>query len=187
MPEADDENAWIVAVTADGRMYFGADQVSADRLTEQMKIHPRNRAAKLYVKGDAGAPFSSVRQALRAARADLFDDVVLLTSQPEPAQTGAIIQPKGLEVWIGNETGSNLVTVQIGSRDGSPTLRINNNEDVSTAALQGRLGQIFDNHAGRIVVLKAAGQVPYAQVVQTIDACRAAGASRVSMTVSPEV
>jgi biopolymer transport protein ExbD len=191
MPEADNENAWVVAVTADARIYFGTDEVTSDGLTEQMKIHPRNRGAKIYVKADARAPFRSVRQVLRAAREDLFDDVILLTSQPESAQPGAAqsgttVPPKGLEVWVGTESESNLVVVQIGSREGSSTLKINN-EDVSPSALQDRLGQLFDNRAGRIVVLKATGQVPYAKVVHAIDACLAAGASRISITVSSEV
>jgi biopolymer transport protein ExbD len=186
MPAADDQDAWIVAVTADGKIYFGVDQVTADGLTEQMKIRPRNRAARLYVKADANAPFSSVRQVLRAAHVDMFDDVVLLTSQPEAAQPKTIMPPKGLDVWIGTEPGSNPITVQIGSEQGPTTVKVNN-ESVAPSELQSRLGQIFDNRAGRIVVLKASGQVPYARVIDAIDACRAAGASRVAITVSSEV
>jgi biopolymer transport protein ExbD len=186
MPAADQQDAWIVTVTADGKIYFGTDPVTADGLTEQMKIRPRNRAAKLYVKADADTPFSSVRQILRAARTDLFDDIVLLTSQPEAAQPGTIVAPKGLDVWIGTEAESNPVTVQIGSEQGSAILKINS-ESVALADLQKRLAQIFDNRAGRIVVLKASGQVQYARVIDAIDACRAAGASRVAMTVSPEI
>jgi biopolymer transport protein ExbD len=191
MPEADLENAWVVTVTTDGRIYFGVEAVTPETLTRQMQIRPRNRAAKLYVKADAGAPFSSVRQVLYAARVDLFDDVVLLTSQPEPAQPntivpGAIVPPEGLEVWIGTEAGSNLIAVQIGSADGSATLKINN-QPVAPAMLQSRLGHIFDDRGGRVVVLTAAGDVPFAQVVRAIDASRAAGASRVSMPITPEV
>jgi biopolymer transport protein ExbD len=196
MPEADNENAWIITVTTDGRIYFGPDRVTTEGLAEQMKIRPRNRAARLYIKADAGAPFSSVRQALSAARVDLFDDVVLLTSQPVAAQTGAIVPPtivtqtivppKGLDVWIGSEAGPNPLTVQISSEQESIILKVNH-EAVAPAELQGRLGRLFDNRAGRIVVLRASGQVPYAQVVHAIDACRGAGASRVSMTVSPDV
>lgn len=191
MPEADLENAWVVTVTTDGRIYFGVEAVTPETLTRQMQIRPRNRAAKLYVKADAGAPFSSVRQVLYAARVDLFDDVVLLTSQPEPAQPntivpGAIVPPEGLEVWIGTEAGSNLIAVQIGSAEGSATLKINN-QPVAPAMLQSRLGHIFDDRGGRVVVLTAAGDVPFAQVVRAIDASRAAGASRVSMSITPEV
>jgi len=186
MPEADRENAWIVTVATDGQVYFGTDQVTTEGLAEQMKTHPRNRDAKLYVKADAGAPFSSVRQVLRAARVDLFDDVVLLTAQPETAQPGTIVSPKGLDVWIGSEAGSNFVAVQIGADQGSPTLTVAN-KTVAPSALQGRLAQLFDHRAARIVILKTSGQVSYADVVRTIDSSLGAGASRVTVIVSGEV
>jgi biopolymer transport protein ExbD len=186
MPEADNEIAWIVTVTADGRIYFSTKQVSADGLTEQMKIHPRNRTTKLYVKADVDAPFSSVRKVLRAAHVDLFDDAILLTSQPESAQSGTTVPPKGLELWFGTEDGSNPIKVEISSEQASTTLKVNH-EAVAPSELQSRLGQIFDNRAGRIVLLKVSGQMQYSQVVHAIDASPAARASRVSMTVSPEV
>jgi biopolymer transport protein ExbD len=191
MPEADRDNAWIVTVTADGQIYFGADQVTAEGLAEQMKIHPRHRDAKLYVKADAGTPFSSVRQVLHAARVDLFDDVVLLTAQRETAQPSTIVQPKGLDVWIGNEAGSNFVVVQIAADQGSATLGSATlkvgNKPVAPSALQGSLAQLFDNRAGRIVVLKPSSHATFAQLVQAIDASQAAGASRVTVIVAGEV
>ncbi|MGP0019226.1 MAG: ExbD/TolR family protein [Candidatus Sulfotelmatobacter sp.] len=186
MPEADQENAWIVTVTSDGQVYFGTDQVTVEGLAEQMKIHPRSRDAKLYVKADAGAPFNSVRQVLHAARVDLFDDVVLLTAQPETAQPGTIVPPKGLDVWVGSEAASNFVAIQIGTDQGSATMKVDN-ETVAPSALQGRLAQLFDNRAGRIIVLKASGQVTFARLVQAIDACQGAGASRVTVIVAGEV
>jgi biopolymer transport protein ExbD len=186
MPEADNENAWIVTVTADGQIYFGTDSVTTEDLAEEMKTHPHYRDARLYIKADAGAPFSSVRQVLHAASADLFDSVVLLTSQPDAAQTGTIVPPKGLEVWIGNEERSNSVVVQIDSHEGSSAVRVNN-EHIAFATLQGRLAQLLDNLAGRVVVLRASGRTPYATVIQVIDACRAAGSSRVSIMVSSDI
>ncbi len=186
MPEADRENAWIVTIAAGGQLYFGTDEVTADGLTEQMKIHPRERDARLYVKADSRAPFRSVRQVLRAARVDLFDEVVLLSSQPEAERPRTVVPPEGLEVWIGDEVASNLVTVQIEA--GQQALKIKvNNDPIDSSALQSRLAQLFDNRTGRIVILKASGAVPYARVVQAIDASRAAGASRITMVVAPEV
>jgi biopolymer transport protein ExbD len=186
MPEADDANACIVTVTANGKIYFGTNELTADELTEQMKIHPRNRSANLFVKADAAAPFSRVHEVLRAAHADLFDDVILLTAQSESSQIEAVARPKGLDVWIGTESKSDSVTVQIGSEQGSTVLKVNH-ETVAPAELQHRVGQIFDNRAGRIVMVKASGQMQYAQVIQAIDACRAAGASRISMAVSSDI
>lgn len=186
VPEADTQDAWIVTVVRDGSIFFGTEELSPEGLTEKMTATPRNRDAKLYVKADASVSFSSVRQVLHAARTDLFDDVMLLTSQPGVAQPGTVVPPKGLDLWIGSEVAPHPITVQISSEQESALLKINN-EAVAPADLQGHLGRLFDNRAGRIVVLKASGQVPYAQVVHAIDACRGAGASRISMTVSPEI
>ena len=47
MPEADREDAWIVTITTDGRIYFGTDQVTAEGLAEQMKIHPDRKSTRL--------------------------------------------------------------------------------------------------------------------------------------------
>jgi biopolymer transport protein TolR len=186
MPEADNNDAWIVTVDADGNVYFGIDPFTPSELAEKMKTIPRRRDQKLYVKADARAPFSSVQQVLNAARVDFFDDVVLLTAQPEAAHTGAIVAPKGLDVWIGNEAASNFVAVQIGGDQGSATLKVGN-QTVAPSALQGKLAQLFDDRAERIVVLKASGQVAFAQLVKAIDACQGAGASRIALTVSGEV
>lgn len=183
MPEADNENAWIVAVTSDGRIFLGTDQVTAEGLAEQMKMRPRNRDAKLYIKADADSPFHTVRQVLHSARAVFFDDAVLLTSQPEASQPGTIVPPKGLEVWIGSEAGSNLVAVQVGSS----AVKVND-EPVAPSALQGKMARIFDRRTGaRIVTLRADGHVLYRQMVDAIDACRAAGASRVTIVTASEI
>src|ERR1700720_2821720 len=88
MPEADNENAWIVTVTADGTLYFGINRVTPAGLVEEMKIHPRNRAAKLYIKADARVPFAQVENVLEAARVDLFQNAVLLTNQREASSRG---------------------------------------------------------------------------------------------------
>ncbi len=184
-PEADRGDAWVIAVLRDGAVYFGTDRVfgeggSGDSLFSRLVKTPRKRTARLFVKADARAAFSSVQQVLNTAQADLFDDVVLLTSQAEKAPAGAIVAPKGLDVWIREETGSNLLTVQIESREGSASVSINN-EEVPLAALQGRLTELFDHRSDRIVVLNASGQVAYAEVVEAIDAARGAGASRVAI------
>jgi biopolymer transport protein ExbD len=180
MPEADNQNAWIVTVTTDGRIYFGTEQLTGDELTEQMKVQPRSRDAKLYVKADAGAPFESIRQVLRSARSAFFDTVVLLTSQPDASRHGTIVPPKGLEVWIGLEAGSNFVGLQIGS----PTLKVDN-ESIAPSGLQSKMAQLFDRHPnGRIAIVEVDDRVPYGQVIHAIDACRGAGASRVVLEAS---
>ena len=65
MPAADNEDAWIVAITADGKMYFGIDPVDSASLFDAMKRRPRNRDQKLYIKADARTPFAPVAVALQ--------------------------------------------------------------------------------------------------------------------------
>jgi biopolymer transport protein ExbD len=185
MPEADDESAWVVSVTSDGRIYFGADAVTPEGLIHEMQIRPRKREATLYVKADAGASFSRVQQVLRAARTDLFDEVVLLTSQPE-SPANQIATPDGIEVWISPEPAPNAVILQMDSSDGLIALKINN-ESVSPTMLPTKLVEIFDNKPGRIILLNASDKLRYAQIVQAIDACRGAGASRISISLESEI
>jgi len=103
MSAADDEDARIVAVTADARFYFGTSQFTAEGLSGQMKTTPRRRDQNLYIKADAHAAFASVEKVLNAARAG-FNTAVLLTSQPEPVAPGKIVPPKGLKVSLGPES-----------------------------------------------------------------------------------
>ena len=67
-PAADDDDAWIVVVTADGDLYFGVKPVTPDQLLEEMKATPRQRDTKLYIKADARAPFANVVRVLQAGR-----------------------------------------------------------------------------------------------------------------------
>ncbi len=176
MPEADSGEAWIVTVSENGSLYFGTGPVTVDTLTEQMRIHPRNRQEKLYIKADARAPFTSVERALEAARADLFQSVVLLTSQPEPAIKGAIVPPNGLEVLLDATSSAEPVWVQlVNSGQAASTLKINH-ADVSSDALQDTLDRLLQNRSEKLVVVKADGIVPFAQVAHVIDISRSAGA-----------
>ena len=82
MPAADNEDAWIVAITADGKVYFGVDPVDPASLADVMKSRPRKREQMLYIKADARTPFANVARVLEAGRKVWFDTPILLTSQP---------------------------------------------------------------------------------------------------------
>jgi biopolymer transport protein ExbD len=176
MPEADDANAWIVAVARDGSIYFGTEKVTPEGLAEAMKSRPRNREQKLYIKADARAPFAEVQRILQAGRAVGFDAPVLLTSQPEQPAPGAIVPPRGLEVPVRVPSSTEAIVVQISvSSRPSPRLTVNG-ADVSDAALAGMLRRMLQSRSEKIVVLKAEGQLPFVQVAHVIDLCRGAGA-----------
>jgi biopolymer transport protein ExbD len=182
MPEADNENAWIVTVTADSSLYFGINPVTQAGLTSEMKIHPRLREQKLYIKADARAPYAAVEKALAAARVDLFEDSVLLTSQAAASEPRTMVSPKGLEILLLPPAGSQPTEVQVtNSGDHEATMRVNNRQ-IPLANLQNMLTQIFQNRPNKVVSVKADGQLRFLDVLQVIDACHATGAKVVLPT-----
>jgi biopolymer transport protein ExbD len=176
MPEADKQDAWIIAVTADGRLYFGVEPMTAAGLADKMMRTPRNREAKLYIKADARAPFADVQKVLQAGRTVGFEAPVLLTSQPEQVAPGAIVPPKGLEVLVGGPSSGEAIVVQVlDTGETKPDVRANG-ADVNVDVFQYTLGRMLQNRHGRLAIVKAAGTLRFAQVAQVIDACRGAGA-----------
>ena len=86
MPDADKEDALIVAVMRDGKVYFGNDQIAPDSLTEKVKDKLANRVDKrVYVRADARAKYGSVVDVVDNVRAAGVDDLGLLTDQKKNA------------------------------------------------------------------------------------------------------
>ena len=168
MPAADSNDAWIVTITADGNFYFDVDPVDADGLTNDMMIHPRKRDAKLYIKADARAPFSSVEKVLQVARKAYFESAVFLTNQKENSALGKLVVPQGLEVLL-TSAPSDAVVVEL-RNSGQPSLKVNGQE-TARANLQTALNQSLQNRSARVVEVKPAGSLPFAQVAEVIDAC----------------
>jgi biopolymer transport protein TolR len=85
MPDADKEDALLVAVTRDGSVYFGTDRMSVDDLTNKVKDRLVGRVDKrVYLKADARARFGAVVQVVDAVRAAGVDDLGLLTAEKKP-------------------------------------------------------------------------------------------------------
>jgi len=174
MPEADAADAWIITVTADGSLYFGATPVTSDELTDEMRARPRRRDAMLYLKADARTPFAAVKKVLAAAHDVGFTEAVLLASQPAPAAPGTIIEPEGLIVQI-EPPSAESIEVQLDAGP-SPMLKVNQVE-TSWTALPDTLWRQLKNRKPKAVVVNAAGQVPFARVAAVIDAARPMGAT----------
>jgi biopolymer transport protein TolR len=86
MPDADKEDALLVSVTRDGKVYFGSEQMAVDNLTSKVKDRLINKVDKrVYVKADMRARFGSVVQVVDAVRAAGVDDLGLLTDQRKTA------------------------------------------------------------------------------------------------------
>jgi biopolymer transport protein TolR len=94
MPDADKEDALIVAIMRDGRVYFGRDQISPDQLTDKIKDRLASRTDKrVFVRADARAKFGAVVEVVDNVRAAGVDDLGLLTDQKRQATPPATPPP----------------------------------------------------------------------------------------------
>ena len=91
MPDADKEDALLVAVTRDGKIFFGADQVAgADQLTHLVKDRLANRTDKrVFIKADARTRYGNVVDVVDNVRAAGVDQLGLLTEQRKAGPPGA--------------------------------------------------------------------------------------------------
>ncbi len=83
MPDADKEDALLVAVARDGTIYFGSDKVKdpAD-LTRIVKDKLANKVdKKVFVKADARAKYGAVVEVVDNVRSAGVDQLGLLTEQ----------------------------------------------------------------------------------------------------------
>src|SRR2546427_6566228 len=96
MPDADKEDALLVAVMRDGKVFFGNDQIPPDQLTNKIKDRIANRVDKrVYIRADARAKFGTVVDVVDNVRAAGVDQFGVLTEQRKqnapsapPAATG---------------------------------------------------------------------------------------------------
>ena len=100
MPDADKEDALLVAVMRDGSVFFGNDKLPVDQLTGKIKDRIVNRVDKrVYIKADARAKFGAVVEVVDNVRAAGVDQLGLLTDQrkttPPPPAPAATTPPGG--------------------------------------------------------------------------------------------
>jgi biopolymer transport protein TolR len=98
MPDADKEDALLVSITRDGKVYFGSEQIQdVDNLTTKVKDRLANKQDKrVYVKADMRTRFGALVKVVDSVRAAGVDDLGLLTDQkktgpsapPAPAAPG---------------------------------------------------------------------------------------------------
>ncbi len=82
MPDADKEDALLVAITHDGQIYFGADKVTQEKLTDIVKDRLSNKTDKrVFVKADARARYGLVTDVVDDVRSAGVDELGLLTEQ----------------------------------------------------------------------------------------------------------
>jgi biopolymer transport protein ExbD/biopolymer transport protein TolR len=85
MEDADKEDAVLIAVERDGKVYFDTEQISPDQLTAKVQDKIANKAdKKVFIKADARARYKMVVDVVDNVRGAGVDQVGLLTEQAKP-------------------------------------------------------------------------------------------------------
>jgi biopolymer transport protein ExbD len=93
MPDADKEDSLLVAITRDGKIFFGSDQVTADQLASKVKDRLANKADKrVFVKADARTKYGNVVEVVDNVRSAGVDTLGLLTEAKKPGVPGGPAQ-----------------------------------------------------------------------------------------------
>jgi biopolymer transport protein TolR len=84
MPDADKEDAIVVAITRDGGVFLGQDKVAISELGDRVRNKLADKPGKtIFVRADARAQYRAVEDAIDAVRTAGVEDVGLLTQKKE--------------------------------------------------------------------------------------------------------
>jgi|SRR6185437_16089143 len=98
MPDADREDAILIGISRDNRVYLGNDQVNADQLADKVRDRLANKTDKrVYVRSDARAKYGTVVEVVDNVRSAGVDQLGLLTEQRKPLDQQANKPPNGGE------------------------------------------------------------------------------------------
>jgi biopolymer transport protein ExbD len=90
MRAADAQQATVVAITADGKLFAGTEPTEPSALSKLS-------AGTVYVKADSRVPFQQVLTVLDALRGR---SVVLLAAPPKNVERTKIVPPYGMKVTV---------------------------------------------------------------------------------------
>jgi biopolymer transport protein ExbD/biopolymer transport protein TolR len=96
MADADKEDAVVLAVSRDGKIYLGSTPIAIDQITTTVKERLANKLDKtVYVKSDARTRYGDVVTVVDNVRAAGVDALGLLTERVEHRTAG--VTPEGLQ------------------------------------------------------------------------------------------
>lgn len=82
MADADKEDAVVIAITRDGKIYIGSDAIQVDQITTKVKDLIANKLDKtVYLKSDQNAKFKDVAEVVDNIRAAGVDSLGLETEK----------------------------------------------------------------------------------------------------------
>ncbi len=89
MPDADKEDAIVVAITRDGGVYLGQDRVALSDLGQKVRDKLADTPGKtIFVRADARAQYRGVEDAIDAVRTAGVDEVGLLVQRRQSDLAG---------------------------------------------------------------------------------------------------
>ena len=90
MPDADKEDAIVVAVTRSGDVFMGQNKTSISELGVQVreKLADKPPSTKIYIRADSRAQYRAVEDAVDAVRTSGVESVGLLTQKREGNLSG---------------------------------------------------------------------------------------------------
>ena len=84
MPDADKEDAIVVAITRDGGVFLGQNKTAVSELGGQVREKLADKPGKtIFIRADARAQYRAVEDAIDAVRTAGVEDVGLLTQKKE--------------------------------------------------------------------------------------------------------
>jgi biopolymer transport protein TolR len=90
MPDADKEDAIVVAITRDGKVFLGQNKIEDAELGPKVRDLLTDKPGKtIFVRADTRAQFRAVEDAIDAVRTAGVDKVGLLVAKREAANGGA--------------------------------------------------------------------------------------------------
>jgi biopolymer transport protein ExbD/biopolymer transport protein TolR len=90
MNAAEKEDATVLAITRDGKVYLGADTITMDKITAKVKDRVSDKLDKtVYVKSDARAKYGDVVSVVDAVRAAGVDAIGLLAEKIQTRASAA--------------------------------------------------------------------------------------------------
>jgi biopolymer transport protein ExbD/biopolymer transport protein TolR len=92
MPDADKEDAVVVAITRDGKTFLGSDQVGDDLVNKVQELVASRVDKTVYIKSDSRAKYERVVAVVDEVRSAGVDQLGLITESVDEGQQ----RPPGL-------------------------------------------------------------------------------------------
>ena len=95
MRDADKEDATVLAITRDGKMFLGSDPIAVNKITAKVKDRVADKLDKtVFVKSDARAKYGDVVAVVDAVRAAGVDAIGLLADKVQTRRASAAAGPE---------------------------------------------------------------------------------------------